>query len=288
MKRFGKHFAQDWEDLPQELVQNHSPEEFEVPGEKAGSPLVLKVEGEEPAKTPAGLTDDEFIRQLHALVDERQSSDPADAPEEVPAPQAEIETAPLTAPAPEIAPEPAPEIEPEPAPEIGPEPEITPEPKPEPAPEPEPTRTLPPLHRAFANAPERVPDARQAQSAAFAVPATKDLDKPAPAPEPAPAPAAQRRLDDDELLAELYALMGETPKAQSHVQVPDREEIPEIAPQRRTEDPRVPTEEEEDEDEYADSKVPGWVKGVCLLLFSAAICGMTMYAVATDVLGKLF
>ena len=40
---------------------------------------------------------------------------------------------------------------------------------------------------------------------------------------------------------------------------------------------------EEDEDEAV---TPGWLKGMFLMLVSLVICGMTCYAVATDVLAR--
>ncbi|MBQ1589338.1 MAG: hypothetical protein II106_01320, partial [Oscillospiraceae bacterium] len=49
--------------------------------------------------------------------------------------------------------------------------------------------------------------------------------------------------------------------------------------------PRQPRPVEQLEDR---SGAPGWLKGVFLLLISALLSGMTVYAVATDVIGNIF
>ena len=84
-------------------------------------------------------------------------------------------------------------------------------------------------------------------------------------------------IDDDELLRELYALMGDTPKVPDSTQ--SRPEHRDSAPELTVDEPL----EEEDEDEAV---TPGWLKGIFLMLVSLVICGMTCYAVATDVLAR--
>ncbi len=84
-------------------------------------------------------------------------------------------------------------------------------------------------------------------------------------------------IDDDELLRELYALMGDTPKVPDSTQ--SRPDHRDSAPELTVDEPL----EEEDEDEAV---TPGWLKGIFLMLVSLVICGMTCYAVATDVLAR--
>lgn len=108
-------------------------------------------------------------------------------------------------------------------------------------------------------------------------------------------------VDDETLLAELYALIGHSgtapkPKAQTAELPADSEEpaVPKPTPishpaARITEDDLQTTPLEYEALPEDDSNgVPGWLKGAFLLLFSLLLSAMTFYAVASDVLGKLF
>ena len=145
-------------------------------------------------------------------------------------------------------------------------------------------------------------------------------------------------IDDETLLAEIYALMGESPKQRKgepaakpesaakaepaaepepvvrpeavlqtpaaanpgpddlEITIPGRSkpretgaaEEPAFRPDPASFDrdlPRQPRPVEQLEDR---SGAPGWLKGVFLLLISALLSGMTVYAVATDVIGNIF
>ena len=97
-------------------------------------------------------------------------------------------------------------------------------------------------------------------------------------------------IDDETLLSELYALIGGPSKPQS----PAAESVkPAPAPQkpaaRITPETlqALPEEPEELAEEDAVGN-PGWLKGVFILLISLLLSAMTCYAVASDVIGKIF
>ncbi|MBR6118814.1 MAG: hypothetical protein IKQ04_00665 [Oscillospiraceae bacterium] len=155
-------------------------------------------------------------------------------------------------------------------------------------------------------------EARQAEAAQEAAPS---LELPDPEPQPEPQPeqlasvsyesvakaveSAQKEptgrfsrdaIDDETLLSELYALIGGPSKAES----PAPEAVkPAPAPQkpaaRITPETlqALPEEPEElaEEDSFGN---PGWLKGVFILLISLVLSAMTCYAVASDVIGKIF
>lgn len=155
-------------------------------------------------------------------------------------------------------------------------------------------------------------EARQAEAAQEAAPS---LELPDPEPQPESQPeqlasvsyesvakaveSAQKEptgrfnrdaIDDETLLSELYALIGGPSKAQS----PAPEAVkPAPAPQkpaaRITPETlqALPEEPEElaEEDSFGN---PGWLKGVFILLISLLLSAMTCYAVASDVIGKIF
>lgn len=153
--------------------------------------------------------------------------------------------------------------------------------------------------------------------------------------EPSPAPWSKQ--EDDELLKELYALMGDIPKEpekpaeraaaapkpapeapkpaqesapsaqpaapkpnkpaaeQTPAQRPAAPELTPAAPAQPA--PMLPEQEptpartavQEDWEELpSERSAPGWLKGTFLFLISLLLCGMTLYAVAADVLGPLF
>ena len=137
----------------------------------------------------------------------------------------------------------------------------------------------------------------------------------APAESGAEAAGTERKtrapIDDETLLAELYALIGETPRSRAAAQAvrmqnakaqPYAAQEPahvDIAPQQ-TPQVAAATQSMEPEDAYVrtpqsaelaveePSGAPGWIKGMFLLLISLLLGGMTFYAVATDVVGNLF
>ncbi len=104
--------------------------------------------------------------------------------------------------------------------------------------------------------------------------------------------------DDETLLAELHALIGDPvrPKpAQSRPVTPApvqsvKPNAPASRPVSRI-TPETLNNYPDDYDELMesdDSGVPGWVKGVFILLVSLLVGAMTLYAVASDVIGKIF
>lgn len=113
-------------------------------------------------------------------------------------------------------------------------------------------------------------------------------------------------IDDETLLAELYALMGDTPKKPAQqvgasakqqtaaAQTTDRQTASEpdetkaTARRRAMVDVERPESQTELEVEEDIGGAPGWLKGAFLLLLSLLLSGMTFYAIATDLFGKLF
>ncbi len=105
-------------------------------------------------------------------------------------------------------------------------------------------------------------------------------------------------VDDESLLAEIHALIGDpvTPKPihGSTTSPFAKPSVPRSAPIQRplariTEDAlkNVP-DEYEDVAEADTMGVPGWLKGLFILLFSLLLGAMTFYAVASDVIGQVF
>lgn len=110
-------------------------------------------------------------------------------------------------------------------------------------------------------------------------------------------------IDDETLLAELYALIGDSDKdskpAAPVSKLPEEKapdgELP--APEPREPKPmpilsqqelEATAEEEELLLEEDSTGAPGWLKGAFLLLVSMLLSAMTFYAVASDVIGKIF
>ena len=101
-------------------------------------------------------------------------------------------------------------------------------------------------------------------------------------------------VDDETLLAELYALIGDSNPKKSNAPVEKENDAPiqtrpaprpavRITPETLQQAPEEYVEVEED-----TSGVPGWLKGVFILLISLLLSAMTFYAVASDVIGKIF
>ena len=125
---------------------------------------------------------------------------------------------------------------------------------------------------------------------------------------------ARTPIDDDTLLAEIYALIGEPAKRRTPApgpakpetaetpETPDAEILTEQKPPLRDiaaapagETPQAPVHidsgspyDEIDYIEQEEAGAPGWLKGAFLLLLSLLLGGMTLYAVASDVIGKIF
>ena len=102
-------------------------------------------------------------------------------------------------------------------------------------------------------------------------------------------------VDDETLLAELYALIGDKRESPKPVPAPQEPEKPEIRGSVPRPAPRIRPEDLESLDEVESSVieedftgVPGWIKGAFLLLLSLLLSAMTFYAVASDVVGKIF
>ena len=103
-------------------------------------------------------------------------------------------------------------------------------------------------------------------------------------------------VDDETLLAELYALIGDPDKktkpapitaAAGENPVPNRpapRPVTRITPQ----DLQAAPEEFEELQEDDSVGVPGWLKGVFILLIALLLSAMTIYAVASDVIGEIF
>ena len=110
-------------------------------------------------------------------------------------------------------------------------------------------------------------------------------------------------IDDETLLAELYALMGDAPKkpaqateqklrgaqaAAEKAPAGGRAAAEEAARRHAIVDVERPDTQTELEAEEEIGGAPGWLKGAFLLLLSLLLGGMTFYAIATDLFGKLF
>ena len=106
-------------------------------------------------------------------------------------------------------------------------------------------------------------------------------------------------IDDETLLSELYTLIGSTRKGAgvSRAAAPGFDEaavVPQPAPMEGSmpsltvEELQTAPEEYEELPEDDSSELPGWIKGALLLLISLLMSAMTFYAVASDLLGKVF
>ena len=97
-------------------------------------------------------------------------------------------------------------------------------------------------------------------------------------------------VDDETLLAELYALIGDgsKPKAARNPEEPTSSRPVRPAARLTQEDLHTAPEVYEDVQEDDAGGVPGWLKGVFILLISLLLSAMTFYAVASDLLGKIF
>ena len=118
-------------------------------------------------------------------------------------------------------------------------------------------------------------------------------------PQKADEPFAQSAVDDESLIAELHALIGDPiePKpAQRHAAgVPSGGVAKPFSPPAPRPKVRITPEalkdvpeEFEDVAEADTMGVPGWLKGALILLLSLLLCAMTFYAVASDVIGEIF
>ena len=102
-------------------------------------------------------------------------------------------------------------------------------------------------------------------------------------------------IDDETLLAELYTLIGDS-KSTQKASASSSQDKPAVRPRsmHRPEVRLTPQDLQAAPEEYEELMeddsvgVPGWIKGVFILLISMLLSAMTFYAVATDVIGKLF
>lgn len=132
---------------------------------------------------------------------------------------------------------------------------------------------------------KKAPEPPAAKPAEKAVPEPPvKAEKPKPAePKPAPEPEKPKPVPEPE-----------KPKpAPEPAPQPLTERTPEPAPLAEPEAPEffAPTRarvEEEPDELPTERSAPGWLKGTFLFLISLLLCGMTLYAVAADVLGPLF
>lgn len=133
-----------------------------------------------------------------------------------------------------------------------------------------------------------------------------------------------RDIDDETLLAEIYALMGETPRKRTEQPSFSTTSIPDIGSEAGSDRPAPapkpapmprPAANPNSDDaepsfrpspvvygsqdsasvvrdsepiELESGGVPGWVKGLFLFLITLLLSGMTFYAIATDLFGKVF
>ena len=103
-------------------------------------------------------------------------------------------------------------------------------------------------------------------------------------------------VDDETFLAELYTLIGDGEKPKTEKQTnsaaatrkPSAPITPRPAGRITPEKLQAASEEFEDVLEDDEVGVPGWLKGAFLLLIALLLSAMTFYAVATDVIGKIF
>ncbi len=104
-------------------------------------------------------------------------------------------------------------------------------------------------------------------------------------------------VDDDTFLAELYTLIGDGEKTKTEkTQAAGGPQVRKAAapttprPAGRITPEKLQAASEEYQDVLEDDEVgvPGWLKGAFLLLIALLLSAMTFYAVATDLIGKVF
>ena len=299
---------------PEEAPEASVPAELEEPVSAAGGPLVLNIEGMASSPEPAApkLTIEEADEDpKRPLQNDAEGGSPA--PEEaVPAAPDAGGEQPLTVLLEsENAGQPAAPAET--APETPAAPAAAQEELPTPASEEGQTPAAPPAAPSEPDGPEtdKPLAAVTYEEVAEAIAARRDQGK-----EPT---LTRSAIDDETLLAEIYALIGgpdrssPAPEAgkkeaplSSKGSVPSDEPVseepkPAEAPptpeavQTPAEEPQQPVHISAGEpDAFAERSeedaggTPGWVKGLFLLLISMLLSGMTLYAVATDLIGKLF
>ena len=333
MKLFGNRDAQKQEE-PE--VREEALEKAEA---IANSGLVLSIEGLHQESDPEeqvqlsmntepfpeqNTTDeeDDFLKELHALLDEKEKSEQEPEPAAA-QPAAEEASAPESEEAAAI--DSVPEAEPIEAPAAEEETESDPEPTEtvcveEPAAETQEPAAEASVEAESSEAPEKesVSDTKSFASVSYASMA-EAMEQTGRLNVASPTRKTRSAIDDETLLAEIYTLMGETPKTNrtrkpeaSEQAAPEMNRENEQAPVHISDDaaPVVPAPQGMDEPtirpnpigyaarEAVDSEpvqnaareggAPGWLKGLFLLILSAALSGMTLYAVMMDVFGKVF
>ena len=166
----------------------------------------------------------------------------------------------------------------------------------EPHPEEEPLDTLASIF-SEASAEEEKTEAQKEQrtNTLFFEPVSKNKEEARKEPD---VPPVRENLDDDDLLAELHELIGDSEKpkdvsfsVKSSFSRPERPlTAPAPRPLARITPDALQNEPEELEGvmEADTLGVPGWLKGAFILLLSLLLCAMTFYAVASDVIGEIF
>lgn len=191
------------------------------------------------------------------------------------------------------------------------------EPKAEPEAEPEPERHTGTMPELDLDMPVSAPSEPAAHSVTYASMAEAIQQSGKKASEAAAA-RSRNTIDDETLLAEIYALMGDQKKTPEVPQTAREESklTSEKTPANQPVSPRPISQEDTvqkpqpnpapyqpapvvyAQDDYSvreDEPIEinrhgtsGWLKGIFLFLVSILLCGMTFYAIATDLFGKVF
>lgn len=277
MKLFGRDKEKNADELLPEEQLSEELAEAAAPIADGTTPFVMNIEGldpirEEKEETVAGLRG-----ATRTLPGKEQIEEAIEAAEEAPAPAEDAAPAPNPDSTPEENPAPALESILKAEPAAG----EKPVPEPEPASTPEPA-TAPRAEKEEAPKEEKLSSVSYASVAQAMVNAKKEptgrFDRDA--------------MDDDTLLAELYALIGDRntkkPAAEKETPAPVQTKPTPRPAARITPETLQAAPEEFIEVEEDTSGVPGWLKGVFILLISLLLSAMTFYAVASDVIGKIF
>ena len=283
MKLFGRDNETNAEEPLPEEQPSEGTAEAAAPIADGTTPFVMSIEGLDTLQEEKEDAVAELRGATKTLPGKEQIEEAIEAAEETPAPMEEDDNVPE----PEPSPEEGPVSEPEAIPEEGPVSEPEPASEEKPAPETEPASKNEPTPEPRAEEGEE-PKAEQLSSVSYASVAQAMVNA-----KKEPTGRFERdAVDDETLLAELYALIGDknTKKASDTMEAPAPVQtkpaprpVARITPEALQAAPEEFIEVEED-----TSGVPGWLKGVFILLISLLLSAMTFYAVASDVIGKIF
>ncbi len=369
MKLFGNHDPKKLDEKAEAVAENgkqFAAEDLQEAADKAeaiaNSGLVLSIEGleqETVSEKAAPLsiktetiaeqkkdddTDDDFLRELHALLDEKGNDEVPKAPADpIPEEKPETQIPEMSIEEPESSDEPAEASAPEADPvaeeevieadEAAATSEAAVEPEPETPAEgevPVDTETEPEAETASEPEKDEILTRKTKTFAAVSYESmAKAMEESGQSKTDSPTRKTHSAIDDETLLAEIYTLMGDTPKAKRGPQqtVPEQAavnqqsvpepSVPEVNPasarvRETVQEPgvraaaldseqpirpapfaayenREPVRQEPAPIPVQDKGgAPGWLKGIFLLILSAALSGMTLYAVMMDVFGKVF